>query len=108
MLLLAKGQGGSAQIEDLRVNIRLLGTINDFNKVFTLPGGEAAVDLSSSGSATIDTYYNGKRLEHGSSNDFVISESGGPGTGFNTIALTAARLPPKVGDKLTANWIKAP
>ena len=93
---------------DLRVDIALAGIINSSNKSYALPGGEKAVNLSASGSASIEAFYNGKRLEHGAANDFIESESGGVGTGIDTITFVAARPPPRPGDKVTANWIKSP
>lgn len=97
--------GVGLPVTDMRVNVRLDGAIDGANKTYTLPNGETAVDLSASGSATINTYYNGKRLEHGLLNDFTITESGGVGTGFDTITFTASRPAPRPGDKVTADWV---
>jgi hypothetical protein len=58
------------------------GLINSVNTVFTtsqdfVPGTETV-------------YYNGVRQREGLSNDYVRSESGGIGTGFDTITLAVA------------------
>ena len=101
--------GVGLPVTDLRIDVELDGVINGINKVFTLPNGETAVDLSASGSATINAIYNGKVLHLGDgTHDFTISESGGVGTGYDTVTFTVARPAPKPGDRVTANWIKAP
>lgn len=56
---------------------------------------------------SIAVYYNGQRLRKGASNDYVVSESGGIGTGFDTINLTfAPRSSPKV-DVITADYLES-
>jgi len=49
---------------------------------------------------TIEVYYNGVRLTL--LNDYTISESGGLGTGYDTVILVTAPLP---GDHLTTNYV---
>jgi hypothetical protein len=48
---------------------------------------------------TMELFYNGQRLFI--SDDFLISESGGPGTGYDTVQTLFA---PRSGDKLLANY----
>jgi len=60
----------------------LTGAINDSNTVFTTasdftPGSEAV-------------YFNGVRQREGAGNDYVRSESGGAGTGYDTITFAVA------------------
>lgn len=58
------------------------GVIDGVNKTFTTWG------YFQEGSIAV--YYNGQRLRRGASNDFTVGESGGSGTGFDTIVLTFA------------------
>ncbi len=51
--------------------------------------------------ASIALYYNGQRLESGLGNDFTVSESGGPATGYDTVTLLFS---PHVGDKFRADY----
>lgn len=60
------------------------GPINGSNKVFTT----AAKFLEES----MRVYLNGQRLVAGISKDYVVSESGGSGTGFDTITLAIAPI----------------
>lgn len=71
----------------------LSGAVNGSNVTFT-----AALKFAASGPAREAVYYNGVQLEAGG-NDYTVSESGGPATGFDTISFVFA---PKVGDKV---WI---
>jgi hypothetical protein len=80
--------------------VPLVGAINGANTVFTTPDD---FEHDPSG-ASIAVYYNGMRLEGGTGCDYTVSESGGAGTGFDTVTLTFA---PKSGDKLLADYIKA-
>lgn len=62
----------------------LIGLVNDVNTVFTtaqpfLPGSEAV-------------FFNGVRQREGAANDYTRSESGGIGTGFDTITFA---IPPR-------------
>ena len=49
---------------------------------------------------TLVLFYNGQRLFI--SDDFLISESGGPGTGYDTVQTLFA---PRAGDKLWADYV---
>jgi len=90
------GGGGSGT----RVfNEVLAGTINDVNTVFT-----TAVDFVV-GSQSV--FFNGVRQQPGASNDYVASESGGAGTGYDTITLSVAprsRAGSKPDDRVTIDY----
>lgn len=86
-----------------RFGIELLGVKNDFNRVFTTPdkflhqtyyGAEPRICLM----------HNGRRLIE--FDDFTVSESGGLGTGFDTI--TVVSFSPSSRSRLTADYVKKP
>jgi hypothetical protein len=67
---------------DLKYNISLIGLQNGQNRVFYTP--DIFIDGYYMGNEFhIEVFHNGRKLLYGS--EFTISESGGPGTGFNTI-----------------------
>jgi hypothetical protein len=51
--------------------------------------------------ASISLYYNGQRLRFGSGNDFTVSESGGVGSGYDTVALL---FTPHASDTFCADY----
>ena len=72
------------------------GTKNGVNTSFGL-----ANDFES---GTLQLYVNGVRKTEGVGNDFVATESGGPGTGFDGFTLA---FPPIADDNLLADYVKA-
>ena len=77
----------------------LTGTINGINTVFT-----TSVDFVA---GTEAVFFNGVRQLLGASNDYVISESGGAGTGFDTVTVSIAprvRPGPRTDDRLTIDY----
>ncbi len=86
-------------LEDLKLDITPTGVIDGSNRVFTLP--EAFI---ASGDLVLRVYRNGQRQTLGS--DFTVSESGGAGTGFDTITF-AVECTPKVGAVLRVDYVAA-
>lgn len=82
-------------LADVRVGVPLGGAVNGANTVFTTP--EA---FRNSGGITISVYYNGQRIFE--TDDYILSESGGVGTGFNTITVL---FTPRAGDRLDADYL---
>ncbi len=78
-----------------RFGVAVVGTINGVNAVFVTPE-DFRHDPPR---ATLSLYFNGQRLFVG--DDFSVSESGGPGTGYDTITTLFAPVP---GDKLWADY----
>jgi len=80
-------------------DIILLGTIDDINTVFTIPVGKFIQNTT----YKIIVYKNGvKQLFL---NDYFIAESGGPGTGYDTVILTVApTTTPPPDDVITADY----
>lgn len=80
-----------------RTGVALTGAIDGVNTVFTTPD-----KFLNDGTTSIFVYLNGVRLELGVGNDYTLSESGGAGTGYDTVTLPFAPVPPK--DKITADY----
>ena len=84
-----------------RMDIPLLGTKNGINFTFTTP--EFFVHSSI---LTIAIYWNGRRLRIG--RDYTVSESGGLGSGYDTISLTpwsgGKAFLPRSGDELISDY----
>lgn len=94
---------GSGAPTQARVGIDLLGTKNGSNPTFTTP--EKFVNTAN---VKIVVTWNGRRQYQGT--DFVVSESGGAGTGYDTITFTAWQglgFLPRVTDQLTADYYVA-
>ena len=85
---------------NFRENVILIGPIDGVNATFRLPGTDKAVVLFPG--VKIKVHVNGHRL---ASTDYVASESGGNGTGFDTIAILTG--PAKAGDVLEADYLKS-
>ena len=81
-----------------RVSQNLVGPRDGVNCTFSTPGYEKYVHNLPF--LTIQVYYNGQRLLL--LDDFFVSESGGSGTGYDTILMEVA---PKPGDKVFADYI---
>jgi len=79
-----------------REGILLLGLYDGVNVTFATP--EPFVQDSN---LNIKVYLNGQRLRFGPSNDYVVAESGGPGTGYDTVVVA---VPPKSFEHLVADY----
>jgi hypothetical protein len=79
----------------------LVGPKNGINETFTTPGLEKYVHNLPF--LDISVYYNGVRLAL--LDDYMVVESGGPGTGFDTIIMN---VPPLYNDHLFADYVLAP
>ena len=83
-----------------RWNVPLLGPRDGVNLVFQTPEPFLVATY-----LPFCVYRNGVRLESGTENDYNVSESGGPGTGYDTVTLLA--FPPHITEKLTADYATA-
>lgn len=79
----------------------LVGPKNGLNVVFHTPGLEKF--LHNLPFFDISVYYNGARLVL--LVDYTVAESGGPGTGFDTVIFSAP--PPLANDQLFADYVLA-
>lgn len=82
-----------------RENVEVTGSLNGINLVYTIPD-KAVHDPPR---LQVKVYRNGQRLLPGPANDYEVSESGGVGTGFDTITLTSD--PPLPGESLWADYV---
>lgn len=104
MLLTSQGSGGVSPLAlavHLREDEQLVGATNGVNITFILPNGDKAINQEPG--AKVKVFYNGQRLHEGGVNDFTVTESGGAGTGFDTVFLTFS---PLAGDLVSADYIK--
>lgn len=81
-----------------RTGLDLVGPRNGANLVFTVPGGDKFTHNLPF--LTIQVYFNGQRLKL--IDDFMISESGGSGSGYDTVILEVA---PRTADKISADYV---
>lgn len=97
--------GGSAKavssfLDRFRWNRDLVGIKDGVNISFLIPGGEKFIQ---SGDVVIRVYRNGQRLRFGASEDYTVSESGGPGTGYDTVTFSVPA--PLAYEELTADYL---
>lgn len=80
-----ESQSGGTSTYLIRDQINLLGLQNGMNRTFYTP--EIFINsIYNSNLMTISIFHNGRKLAEGL--DYSLSESAGPGTGFNTIIFT--------------------
>lgn len=87
------------RLSRFKVEVPLLGTKDHVNLLFTTPDKFLPT--------TLCVYFNGMRMKKGIGNDYVVSESGGPGSGYDTITLLDAGLAPYLVEQLFADYIQA-
>jgi len=86
-------------IDRYRTGQSLVGAKDGINVLYSTPGSEKfAHNLPF---LDISIYYNGHRLKL--LDDYTVVESGGPGTGYDSILLLI--LPPEPDDHLIADYI---
>jgi len=93
----------------VRVGVPLVGPLNGTNRVFRTTPDEFEQDLAGTG-RTIEVFHNGRRLiqtatPDPSIGDYTVEESGGVGTGFDTINLLT--FAPVARSSLVANYALA-
>ena len=82
-------------------DIALIGDINNTNRIFTIPSPDKFINGTFYGNTfKIQVFHNGRLLIE--SIDYLISESGGTGTGYDTIILIS--FTPRVNSKIIANY----
>jgi hypothetical protein len=93
----------SSQLASLwQQDIQLDGIVDGSNMVFTIPSGKFLVD----GTHKIVVYINGVKQVY--LTDYFIAESGGPGTGYDTVVMAIApQVLPSPIDIITADYYLA-
>lgn len=91
--------GGGSVIAARYYRQPLAGVINGSNVAFT-----TAIDFVHLGADKESVFHNGVLQDEGAGNDYLASESGGPGTGYDTITFALA---PRVGDKISIDFVPA-
>ena len=91
--------GGGGTPGAHRFNIEPAGAINGVNRIFTTPE-----DFVHNGDKTIRVYRNGQRQTV--DEDYTVSESGGVGTGFDTVTF-AVGCTPKTDDVVLVDYVAA-
>ena len=86
------------RLSRFKVEVPLLGTKDHSNLIFTTPDKFLPTTLA--------VYLNGIRIRQGLDEDYVVSESGGPGAGYDTITLNPA-FAPRLNEQLIADYIKS-
>lgn len=81
-----------------RTGVGLVGPKDGVNATFTTPGLEKYTHNLPY--LSIAVFYNGQRLLL--LDDYIVVESGGSGTGYDTIIMGVA---PRVGDKVSADYV---
>lgn len=81
-----------------RTGLDLVGTKDGSNVTFTVPLGDNFVHTPPF--FTIQVYWNGVRIH--SPDDYMVVESGGFGTGYDTIVMVS---PPIVTDHLLVDYV---
>lgn len=92
---MAVSRARSVPRSKLRAARLLIGSVDGVNTSFS-PGESFVHDPPRQ---TLALFYNGQRLFPG--DDYLVSESGGPGSGFDTVQTLFA---PRAGDKLWADY----
>jgi len=90
---------GTARAFLHKVGVSLLGVKDGSNRTFTTPDIFINEDISGD-LLTISIFHDGNRLVE--DDEYVLAESGGAGTGFDTIVITAFKPKPK--STLIANY----
>lgn len=95
--------GGSVDIPFLfRQNIDLEGDINGLNRIFTVPSPDKFINGTyQSNTFKIQVFHNGRALLE--TEDYLVSESGGVGTGYDTIIFVS--FVPLSNSKIFANYM---
>lgn len=85
-----------------RNEVELIGALNNSNRTFMIPGGEKFIDGTYlDNEFHINIEHNGRRLIQNI--DFIITESGGPGTGYDIIKIIS--FVPSSKSKLIADYV---
>lgn len=92
--------GGGSGTGSQKWHVPIFGAINGSNKTYTTPDFFDPTALR--------LYRNGDRQHQGTGNDYTVLESGGLGTGYDTIIFEASVPAPITGEILFVDYVVAP
>lgn len=87
--------GVGIPIVDVREGVTPDGDVDGVNTTYVIPSGDKAYHLDPG--PKIKVYVNGVRQSEGEGSDFTVSESGGVGTGYDTIEMNYLLIPANPG-----------
>jgi hypothetical protein len=95
--------GGSVTIPFLfKQNVHLTGAIDGSNRIFYVPSPDKFINGVFQGNTfKIQVFHNGREIYEGT--DYMVSESGGIGTGYDTIIITS--FVPRANSQVWASYI---
>jgi hypothetical protein len=80
----------------------MIGSINNLNRIFSIPAPDKFINGSYVGNIfKIQVFHNGRELDE--TIDYIVSESEGIGTGYDTIILIS--FSPRINSKLYCNYV---
>jgi hypothetical protein len=86
----------------LKQNVPMIGIINGINRIFSIPIPDKFINGSFHGNIfKIQVFHNGRELDE--TIDYIVSESGGVGTGYDTIILIS--FSPRANSKMYCNYV---
>ncbi len=99
----AAGGGGGTTIPYLfRQGVPLVGPIDGVNRIFTVPSPDKFINGTLNGNILkIQILHHGRALVE--STDYIVSESAGVGTGYDTIVIVS--FTPSINSTLVANYM---
>ena len=95
--------GGVAEIPFLlKQNVPMIGDIDGSNRIFSIPAPDKFINGPYHGNIfKIQVFHNGRELDEVI--DYLISESGGAGSGYDTIILIS--FTPRINSKMYCNYV---
>jgi len=86
----------------LKQGVPMIGVVNNSNRIFTIPPSDKFINGTFHGNLfRIQVFHNGRELDE--TIDYIVSESGGVGTGYDTIILTS--FAPRKKSKMYCNYV---
>lgn len=86
----------------LKQNVKLIGDIDGINRIFKIPSPDKFINGVFHGNTfKIQVFHNGRELIE--TDDYIVSESGGVGTGYDTIILVS--FSPRYKSKMYSNYV---
>lgn len=86
----------------LKQGVPMIGDIDGNNRIFTIPSPDKFINGTFHGNLfRIQVFHNGRELDE--TIDYIVSESGGAGTGYDTVVLVS--FAPRNKSKMYCNYV---